>query len=136
MDDAISRYRAASEAGDIDGIMAALTPDVELVSPISGRMVFRGSDDVEVLMRGVYGSLRGLRWTDALGEGERRVIVGEAKLLGVGLTDAMVFDLAADGRIRRISPHLRPWLALTLFAVVLGPKMATRPGVVFRALAG
>lgn len=136
MDDAIARYRTASEAGDIDGIMATLTPDVELISPISGRMVFRGDDDVELLLRGVYGSLKGLRWTDALGEGERRVIVGEARLLGVRLTDAMVFDLAADGRIRRISPHLRPWLALTLFAVVLGPKIGLHPGVVRRALAG
>jgi SnoaL-like domain len=135
MDDAVSRYRSASEAGDVDGIMAALTPDVELVSPISGRMVFRGSDDVRLLMEGVYGSLKGLRWTDTLGDGERRVIFGEARLLGVRLTDAMVLDLAPDGRIRRIGPHLRPWLALTLFAVVLGPKIGLRPGVVRRALA-
>lgn len=135
MDDAIARYRAASEAGDIDGIMATLSPDVELVSPISGRMVFRGSKDVGLLVRAVYSSLKGLRWTDALGDGERRVIVGEAKLLGVGLTDAMVLDLAPDGRIRRISPHIRPWLALTLFAVVLGPKIGVRPAVVWRALA-
>ena len=136
MDDAVSRYRAASEAGDIEGIMATLSPDVELVSPISGRMVFRGSDDVGLLVRAVYGALKGLRWTDSLGEGERRVIVGEARLLGVRLTDAMVFDLAPDGRIRRIGPHIRPWLALTLFAVVLGPKIGVRPAVVLRALRG
>jgi len=136
MDDAVSRYRAASEAGDIDGIMATMTTDVELVSPISGRMVFRGEDDVRLLLRGVYGSLKGLRWTDALGDGERRVIVGEAKLLGVRLTDAMVFDLAPDGRIRRVGPHIRPWLALTLFALVLGPKIGIHPGVVARALRG
>ena len=136
MDDAVSRYRAASEAGDIEGIMATLSPDVELVSPISGRMVFRGSDDVGLLVRAVYTSLKGLRWTDTLGEGERRVIVGEAKLLGVRLTDAMVLDLASDGRIRRIGPHLRPWLALSLFAVVLGPRIGIRPAVVWRALRG
>jgi len=137
MDDAIARYRAASEAGDIGGIMATLTPDVELVSPISGRMVFRGEDDVELLIRGVYGgTLKGLRWTDALGEGDRRVVIGEARLLGVRLTDAMVFDLAADGRIRRIGPHLRPWLALTLFALVLGPKVGRRPSAIWRALRG
>jgi hypothetical protein len=132
--DYVSRYRSASEAGDIAGIMEAMAPDVELVSPISGRMVFEGEKDVELLLRAVYGSIRGLKWTQSLGEGEHRVIYGEARLLGVRLTDAMVFELAEDGRIRRISPHIRPWLALTLFAVVLGPKIGIRPGVVWRAL--
>jgi len=132
--DHLARYRAASEAGDIAGLMEALAPDVELVSPISGRMVFSGTEDVEFLLRNVYGSLKGLRWKQTIGEGEYRVVYGEARLLGVRMTDAMVFELAEDGRIRRISPHLRPWLALTLFAVVLGPKVGLRPGVVWRAL--
>lgn len=136
MADPLEQYRTASEAGDISGIMATLAPDVELVSPISGRMVFRGEKDVEALLAAVYGSLENLRWTDTLGDGRRRVMVGEARLLGVRLTDAMVFDLDAEGRIRRIGPHLRPWLALTLFALVLGPKVGVRPGMVFRALRG
>ena len=134
MDDALSRYRSASEAGDIAGLMEAMAPDVELVSPISGRMVFKGEKDVELLLRAVYGSLKDLRWKQAYGEGEHRVVYGEARLLGVRLTDAMVFELAEDGRIRKVSPHLRPWLALTLFAVVLGPKVGLRPAVVWRAL--
>ncbi len=132
--DFVARYQSASEAGDIAGLMETMVPDVELVSPISGRMTFKGEKDVELLLRAVYGSLKGLRWKQAYGEGEHRVIYGEARLLGVRLTDAMVFELAEDGRIRRISPHLRPWLALTLFAVVLGPKVGIRPGVVSRAL--
>lgn len=134
MAESISRYLAASEAGDIEGIMGAVTADVEVVSPISGRMTFRGRDDVELLLGAVYGSLGELRWTDVIGEGEKRVAVGRARLGPVWMTDAMVFELAPDGRIRRISPHLRPWLALTLFALVLGPKVARRPGVVWRAL--
>jgi hypothetical protein len=136
MDDSVQRYLSASEAGDIEGIMGSLAADVEVVSPISGRMVFRGRDDVEVLLRAVYGSLRGLNWTRTVGEGEFRVALGHARLGPVPLTDAMVFELAPDGRIRRIGPHLRPWLALTLFALVLGPKVARRPGVVWRALRG
>jgi hypothetical protein len=136
MDDAISRYRAATEAGDVDGFMATMAPDVEVVSPISGRMVFRGQDDVRVLLGAVYGTLNGLRWTRELGDGESRVLVGEARVAGVGMTDAMVFDLAPDGRIRRIGPHLRPWLALTLFALILGPKVARHPALVLRALRG
>jgi hypothetical protein len=136
MDDAIPRYQAASEAGDIDGIMATLTPDVEVVSPISGRMTFRGSDDVRLLLSAVYGTLTDLRWQQSVGEGTHRVSVGAAKIGPLRMTDAMVFELAPDGRIRKISPHLRPWLALTLFALLLGPKVAVHPGVVKRALAG
>jgi hypothetical protein len=130
MDNSIQRYLSASEAGDIDGIMSALTADVEVVSPISGRMVFRGQGDVKVLLGAVYGSLKGLHWTKTIGENEHWVSLGHARLAGVRMTDAMVFELAADGRIRRISPHLRPWLALTLFALILGPKVGLRPGVV------
>lgn len=134
MEDSVARYLSASEAGDIGGVMGALAADVEVISPISGRMVFRGKDDVEVLLGAVYGSLRDLHWTQTLGEGEQRVTLGQARLGPVRMTDAMVFELDTDGRIRRISPHLRPWLALTLFALVLGPKVARRPGVVWRAL--
>ncbi len=136
MDDAISRYLTATEAGDVDGFMATMAPDVEVVSPISGRMVFRGQADVRILLSSVYGTLTDLHWTKSLGDGKSHVAVGEARILGVRMTDAMVFDLGADGRIQRISPHLRPWLALTLFALVLGPKVARHPAVVRRALAG
>src|ERR1700709_226098 len=136
MDDALSRYCAATEAGDVDVFRATMAPDVEVVSPISGRMVFRGEDDVRFLLGAVYGTLSDLRWIKSVGEGESRVAVGEARVAGVGMTDAMVFELAPDGRIRRIGPHLRPWLALTLFAPVLGPKVAPRPGAVWRALSG
>ena len=136
MNEHLTRYQSASEAGDIDGIMATLAPDVELVSPISGRMVFRGQDDVRHLFAAVYGTLRDLRWTETVGEGAAWVAVGAARVGPVRMTDAMLLELAPDGRIRRVSPHLRPWLALTLFALVLGPKVGLRPGVVLRALKG
>ena len=134
MDSPLERYLSASEAGDLSGIGDAFTEDIAVVSPISGRMVFRGRDDVGFLLGAVYGSLKGLRWTQAVGEGECRVVLGSARIGPVGMTDAMVFELAPDGRIRRISPHLRPWLALTLFALVLGPQVGRRPGMIWRAL--
>jgi len=136
MADPVARYRSASEAGDLDALMETLAPDVELVSPISGRMVFRGQEDVGILLGVVYRSLRRLRWSETIGSGTRRVVLGEARVGAVRLTDAMVFELAPDGRIRRISPHLRPWLALTLFAGLLGPKLARHPGTIKRALGG
>ena len=130
----MARYRRASESNDVDGVMATLAPDVELVSPISGRMVFRGREDLRVLMGAVYGSLSRVRWHDEIGDDHARVIMGESFVGPVKLGDAMVLELAEDGRIRRIGPHLRPWLGLTLFALVLGPKVARHPGLLMRAL--
>ncbi len=136
MVDAIERYRAASEANDIDALMQTLAPGAELVSPISGRMVFRGEDDVRILLTAVYGTLKGWRWREAVGDGSTRLILGEGKIGPFKLGDAMVCELAEDGRIQRVRPYLRPWLGLTIFAMRLGPKVALRPGVVLRALRG
>jgi hypothetical protein len=45
VDDAVARYWQASEAADIDALMTTLAPDAELVSPLSGRLVFELADD-------------------------------------------------------------------------------------------
>jgi hypothetical protein len=134
VDDAVARYRAASEAGDVDAALAALAPGAELVSPISGRMVFRGHDDLRVLLAAVFASISDLRWREETGDERLRVVVGDACVGPVRLGDAMVLDLADDGRIRRIRPYVRPWPALTLLALKLGPRVGRHPGVVRRAL--
>jgi hypothetical protein len=134
MTDAVSTYREASEANDIDRLMGTLSADAELVSPISGRMVFSGHDDVRLLLGAVYSTIGDLRWTEEVGDGSARVLIGEFRVGPLRGSDAMAFDLDPDGRIRRIRPHLRPWLATTLFALLLGPQVARHPGVIWRAL--
>jgi hypothetical protein len=134
VNDAVDRYCAATEANDIDAIMSTLSRDPELVSPISGRVVFRGREDLRILLGVVYGTITDLRWGKQVGDGEMQVAVGDCRIGPLQMTDAMVFDLDSQGRIRRIRPHLRPWLALTLFAALLGPKVARHPGVIRRAL--
>jgi hypothetical protein len=134
VDDAVARYRVASEANDIDGLMDTLADDAELVSPISGRMVFRGKADLRILLTAVYGAMTGLRWHEQVGEGTVHVAVADGKIGPLKIGDAMLFELADDGRIRRIRPHLRPWLALSALALTLGPRLARHPGVIGRAL--
>jgi hypothetical protein len=133
VDDAVARYRTASETNDIDGLIATLAPDVELVSPLSGRLVFRGLEDLRILLGAVYGAMIGLRWHEEVGEGALRVVLGDGMIGPLRLADAMVCELDEQGQIRRIRPYLRPWLALTLLALVLGPKLARHPGVLLRA---
>jgi hypothetical protein len=132
--DAVALFCEATRANDIDGIVATLAPNAELHSPLFARMVFRGHDDLRVLLGAVYGSLSNLVWREVIGEGATRVAVSDARIAGVTITDAMVLELDDSGLIVRIRPHLRPWLAITLFALLLGPKIARHPGVLRRAL--
>lgn len=132
--DAVALFCEATRTNDVATMMRALAPDAELVSPLSGRMVFRGHDDLRTLLAAVYGGLSDLTWRDVIGEGSTRVAISEARIAGLPITDAMVVELDDTGLIRRLRPHLRPWLAITLFAVLLGPKIARHPDVVRRAL--
>ncbi|HEX2214069.1 MAG TPA: nuclear transport factor 2 family protein [Mycobacterium sp.] len=132
--DALGLFCEATRAKDADAMLRALAPEAELVSPLSGRMVFRGHDDLRTLLAAVYGGLTDLTWREVIGEGSTRVAISEARIAGLPITDAMVVELDDTGLIRRLRPHLRPWPAITLFAVMLGPKIARRPDVVRRAL--
>jgi ketosteroid isomerase-like protein len=132
--DAIAEYRAASEANDLDRLVDTLAPDAELVSPLLARGVIRGKNDLRLLFAAVYGSLSELRWTEEIVDGDRGFMIAQARLGLFRIDDAMVFELDPDGRIQRIRPHLRPWLASTWFALAIGVKMARHPGVIWRAV--
>ncbi|MEV6559242.1 nuclear transport factor 2 family protein [Nocardia sp. NPDC051756] len=134
--DSVARFCAATRAADFDALMDTLTPDATLVSPLSGRMVFRGKDDLRILLTAAYGGLSELRWTEQIGDGTRRVLLAEAAVGPFRLTEALVLELADDGRIRTLNPHLRPWLTLTALAVWLAPRLFRHPGVLRRAMRG
>ena len=82
----------------------------------------------------MYGSVTALRWEEEVGAGAVRVVTGECRIAGLRLGDAMVLELGTDGRITRIRPHLRPWLSLSVLALVIAPKLLPHPGVLWRAL--
>jgi hypothetical protein len=64
--DAVTRYCEASERNDLDGLVQTLSADIELISPVAGRMMFRGREDVGVLLAATeacagYGGASGSR---------------------------------------------------------------------------
>ncbi|MEV6213263.1 nuclear transport factor 2 family protein [Nocardia sp. NPDC051833] len=133
--DPVARFRHATTANDIPALLDTLTEDAELVSPVSGRLVFRGRADLAPLLTLIYRAIAELRWTDTIGSGDTRILLGEARFGPLRMTEAMVLDLAPDGRIHRMRPHLRPWLAITAVALWLGPTMLRYPAVIRRAAA-
>jgi hypothetical protein len=131
--DVISQFRAASEAGDVAGLMGLIDPRAELISPIFGRLVIRGERDIRTLFTAVYGSLKNLRWVDSVGDERLVLLRGEASIGRTRLDDAMVLELGVDGRIRRIRPHFRPLLGSAMFTAIVGAKLARHPGLFLRA---
>jgi limonene-1,2-epoxide hydrolase len=131
--DVIGRFCAATEAGDIDAVIETLASDAELVSPLAGRAVFRGHDDLRALFSALLPTLSGLTWRHQVSNAGTTVAVADARVMGVRIGDAVVIEEDIDGHIRRLTPHVRPWLGLTLLATVLGPKLARHPAVIRRA---
>jgi hypothetical protein len=132
--DAVDRFCAASVTNDVDGMISALAPDAELVSPMFARMVVRGHDDLRVVLEVVFGGLRNLQWREFIGDGQTRVAVGDARIFGLRIYDAMVIDLDDAGRIRRLRLHLRGWLPITVRTLEVGLKLSRYPGLFGRAL--
>ena len=131
---ALEQFISASQDGDRAALAGALSPDVEVVSPFVGRMVFRGREDVIALLGAVYDSLSGLEWYRRAGEAPFVVVMGRARIAGLLLEDAMVLELDAEGRVRRVRPHLRPLAAMLALLAPLLVRLAGRPGVFLRAL--
>lgn len=134
MDGAVDRCIVASQANDVDEMLAALLPDADLISPIFGSMVFRGHEDLRVVLTAIYGNLTDVRWYDTLGDGRVRVVLGKARIGPLTLEDATLLEITDEGLIRRIKPHLRPWAAITLLALRLGPLLIRSPKIAQRAL--
>ena len=132
--DAVARFCAASVTNDVDGMMTALAPDAELVSPMFARMVVRGHDDLRVVLEVVFGGLRNLHWQEFIGNAQTRVAVGDARIFGLRFYYAMVIDLDDAGRIRRLRQHLRGWLPVTVRMLEVGLKLGRYPRLVGRAL--
>jgi hypothetical protein len=136
MEDAVACYCEATESGDMDAMRSTFAEDVRLPSPLFGRMTFKGRQDVGYLLAAVYGLLREVHWHTPVGEGKDRVVISTARIAGLKVDDAMVFELDEQGLIRRIRPHLRPLAATLAFALMIGPRVARRPGIVLTALRG
>lgn len=131
--DAVAQYETASAAADIDALMETLAPDAELISPLVANAVIRGHKDLRVLLEAVYTTIHDLRWSERFDNDYTVVMLGEAKVGPFRIGDAAVIELAEDGSIRRIRPHLRPWLATTFFALRVFAKVAKHPGLLRRS---
>lgn len=119
------QFRQAVEAGNHAGMLAALTDDVVLHSPVAFHP-FRGKDQVSVLFNVLLTTFEDFRYTDEIiGEGVTvlvfRARIGNREIEGVDLMRE-----GPDGRINDFTVMVRPLSAAIALAEGAGPKI-TRP---------
>lgn len=132
--DTVARFCVASETNDVEGMIATLAPDAELVSPAFAHWVVRGHTDLRVMLDVFFSGLRGLQWRQLVGEGQTRIAIGDARVYGVRIYGTMVIDLDDAGRIQRLRIHARGWLPLTVKMLDVVLKFTRYPSVVGRSL--
>ena len=126
--DAVAAWRAAGEAGDAAAAMAALSPGIVLISPITGQFTFRGHQQVGDLLEVALAAIDDITYTDQVGDGSTVALFYEASVSGTRLYEAQRLRLGADGLITEITLYLRPLPAITRLMTRLGPELARRNG--------
>ena len=126
--EAVAAWRAAGEARDAAGAVAAPSPDVTLVSPITEQFAFHGRRQVQDLLEVALTAIDGITYTDQVAEGRTVALFYEATVGATRLYEAQRLRLGADGLIAELTLYIRPLPALTLLMTRLGPELARRNG--------
>ncbi|MEU6900346.1 MULTISPECIES: hypothetical protein [Streptomyces] len=128
MTDHVAAWRMAGEAGDARAAVAALSEDVELVSPLTDRFTFRGHGELEELLTSVFEVFTGIHYEAQFQDGQHAVLRAAGHVGRLRLEETQYLDLDDEGRIRRLTLMMRPLTAATRFLRVLGPRVASRQG--------
>ena len=116
-------FRAAVEAGDHAGMVAAFAPDALLRSPVSFKP-FEGREAISQLLAILLETFEDFRYTDEFeADGKAALVfrarVGDRELEGL---DLIRFD--EDGQIAELTVMVRPLSAVIALAEAVGPKLA------------
>ncbi|WP_250031032.1 nuclear transport factor 2 family protein [Paractinoplanes maris] len=126
--DAVALWRDAGERGDAAAAVAALSPGVTLVSPITEQFTFHGRDQVRDLLEVALAAIDGISYTDQVAQDRTVALFYEATVGGTRLFEAQRLRLGQDGLITEITLYIRPLPALTRLLNRLGPELARRNG--------
>lgn len=118
-------FRAAVESRDLDGMMAQLSPDVVLHSPVSFKP-FEGAGAVRNLLGIILETFSDFAYTDELaGEGTHilvfRAKVGDKEVQGIDL-----LRFGADGLVDDFTVMIRPMSGVIALAQAVGPKLEAK----------
>ena len=122
-----SPFRAAVEARDHPALVATLAEDVVFRSPAVFK-AYEGRDAVGFVLGGALKVFEDFRYTAELSDGDREVLMFEARVGDRELQGADFLLLDADGRVKELVVMVRPLSGLTALAEAMGRLLAQSGG--------
>jgi hypothetical protein len=119
---AAERFRTAAEARHVDGMVAALHPQVVCKSPVVfGR--YEGADTVAQLLRAVSETFEDFRYVGELGGDDVHGLLFEARVGDRELEGIDLIRAAPDGRVAELTVMVRPMSGVIALAEAMAPKV-------------
>jgi hypothetical protein len=125
---AVGDYRRAMVAGDLDGVVAAMSPDVVLNSPITERHQFRGHDELREVYAAVLAEVTEIEYDREIVDGSTCVLTGSGSVRGQYLEETLLIELDGTGAIAEITLYVRPMPGLLALAAALAPHVGPSRG--------
>lgn len=127
VDEVMAAWQVAEEAGDAEQLRPLLHPDVELISPLTARLRFRGVDQVTEILSCAFRSLSEIHLHTLLVDGDTCARFLTARC-GAQTWEEAELVRFRDGAIIEITVFGRPLPAAATFMSRIGPLMARRQG--------
>lgn len=122
----IDVWKSAGATGDVEGAVAALAVDAELVSPLTAQFSFRGRGEISQLLDAVFEVVSDYRYECDLRGDREAVLTVRAQVRGVEMHEVQHLEIDQDGAISQVTLAVRPLPALTALARALGPALSRR----------
>jgi SnoaL-like domain len=116
--------RAAFEAGDLNGVVDALSPDVVLRSPIFEEPIV-GIDQARDLFAVLIEVFTPITYLDEI-PGDPHILHFTCELKGKALEGVDLLRFDDQGRVSEITVFFRPFPAVAAFLSETGPKLGRR----------
>ena len=134
-----SSMRAAMERRDIQAVADAFAAKAEFHSPLTGKLTFKGREQIAVLAGIVLDEFENFRYTDEIMGDEGGFLVGRAKVDGLEIEFVDHLRFGDDGRIAEMTVFFRPLpaaaAALRRIGARLGGQKSHARGAVISILA-
>src|SRR4051794_19400787 len=116
------QFRAAVEARDHAGMVAAMAPDVLLHSPVAFRP-FDGQESVAGVFTALLDTFEDFEYTDELREGDTIALLFKARVGDKQLQGLDWLRLDGDGLVSELTVMIRPLSGIMALGEAMAPKV-------------